>query len=224
MFFSPPTFLLLPNPCKTSAFRLVYHLLCSAFPAHVTLPSFLILTGLFAVHMHSSLPILSCQPHNLSPLRLHYPVIQSLVQFPIFPLVAQIIYYKMGHVRYGLFPYFVQPPVMWHHTWSWIHTFHSYFLMCGLAGFAHETYIFNRLTPNDPYMGRTAPLTSKRCILYIYSTNIGTEYFNHALYSPSFFSSKCNLFHNANLFGFCIIHILYTGCANIKKIIPAPKG
>ena len=33
----------------------------------------------------------------------------------------------------------------------------------------------NRLTPNDPYMGRTAPLTSKCCILYIYSTNIGTE-------------------------------------------------
>ena len=25
----------------------------------------------------------------------------------------------------------------------------------------------NRLTPNDSYMGRTAPLTSKRCILYI---------------------------------------------------------
>ena len=46
---------------------------------------------------------------------------------------------------------------------------------------------FNRLTPNDPYMSRTAPLTSKRCILYIYSTNVGTEYFKHALYSPSFF-------------------------------------
>ena len=44
----------------------------------------------------------------------------------------------------------------------------------------------NRLTPNDPYMGRTAPLTSKHCILYIYSTNIGTEYFKHALYSPFF--------------------------------------
>ena len=44
----------------------------------------------------------------------------------------------------------------------------------------------NRLTPNDPYMGRTAPLTSKRCILYIYSTNTGTEYFKHALYSPFF--------------------------------------
>ena len=44
----------------------------------------------------------------------------------------------------------------------------------------------NRLTPNDLYMGRTAPLTSKRCILYIYSTNIGTEYSKHALYSPFF--------------------------------------
>jgi len=47
----------------------------------------------------------------------------------------------------------------------------------------------NRLTPNDPYMGRTAPLTSKRCISHIYSTNIGTEYFKHAVYS-SFFLFK----------------------------------
>jgi len=38
----------------------------------------------------------------------------------------------------------------------------------------------NPLTPNDPYSGRTAPLTSKRCILYIYSTSIGTEYFKHS--------------------------------------------
>ena len=36
---------------------------------------------------------------------------------------------------------------------------------------------FNPLTPKDPYRGRTAPLTHKRCILYIYSTNIGTDYF-----------------------------------------------
>ena len=82
---------------------------------------------------------------------------------------------------------------------------------------------FNRLRPNDPYMGRTAPLTSKRCILYVYSTSIGTEYFKHALYSP-FFSSKCSLFHNANLFGSCIIHILYTGCAKIKKNISCANG
>jgi len=33
----------------------------------------------------------------------------------------------------------------------------------------------NLLTPNDDYSGRTAPLTSKYCILYIYSTNVGTE-------------------------------------------------
>jgi len=44
----------------------------------------------------------------------------------------------------------------------------------------------NPLTPNDPYRGRTAPLTSKRCILYIYSRNIGTEYFKHGIYSPFF--------------------------------------
>ena len=70
---------------------------------------------------------------------------------------------------------------------------------------------------NDPYRGRTAPLTSKRCILYIYSTKIGTEYFKHGIYSPFFSSSKCNLFHNSNVFGSCIIHILYTGCAKIKR-------
>jgi len=49
--------------------------------------------------------------------------------------------------------------------------------------------LFNPLTPNDPYRGRTEPLTSKRCILYIYSTNIGTEYFKHGIYS-SFLSLK----------------------------------
>ena len=42
------------------------------------------------------------------------------------------------------------------------------------------------MTPNDHYSGRTAPLTSKRCILYIYSTNVGNEYFKHGIYSPFF--------------------------------------
>ena len=45
--------------------------------------------------------------------------------------------------------------------------------------------VINLSTPND-YSGRTAPLTSKCCILYIYSTNIGTEYFKHGIYSPVF--------------------------------------
>jgi len=80
---------------------------------------------------------------------------------------------------------------------------------------APENGCINPLTPNDHYSGRTAPLTSKRCILYIYLTNIGTEYFKHGIYSVFFFS-KCSLFHNStNLFGSCIIHILYTGCAKI---------
>ena len=42
------------------------------------------------------------------------------------------------------------------------------------------------LMPNDDYSSRTAPLTSKGCILYIYSTNIGTEYFKRGMYSPFF--------------------------------------
>ena len=75
----------------------------------------------------------------------------------------------------------------------------------------------NPLTPNDHYRGRTAPLTSKRCILYIYSTNIGTKYFKHGIHSPFFFLFKMQFVHNSNVFGSCIIHILYTGCAKIKK-------
>jgi len=46
--------------------------------------------------------------------------------------------------------------------------------------------LINLLAPNDDYSGRTAPLTSKCCILYIYSTNICTEYFKHGVYSPFF--------------------------------------
>jgi hypothetical protein len=48
--------------------------------------------------------------------------------------------------------------------------------------------VFNPLPPNDiyiyiyiyVYICRTAQLTSRRYILNIYSTNIGTEYFKHA--------------------------------------------
>jgi len=38
------------------------------------------------------------------------------------------------------------------------------------------------------------------------------------VYTLRFFSSsKCSLFRNSNIFDSCIIHILYTGCAKIKK-------
>jgi len=55
-----------------------------------------------------------------------------------------------------------------------------------LAGCPRQ--LINPLTPNDHNSGRTAPLTSKRSILYIYSTNIGTEYFKHGIYSQFFLS------------------------------------
>jgi len=46
--------------------------------------------------------------------------------------------------------------------------------------------LINPLTSNEHYSGRTAPLTSKLSISYIYSTNIGTEYFKNGIYSPFF--------------------------------------
>ena len=67
-------------------------------------------------------------------------------------------------------------------------------------------HVLNLLTPNDPYMGRTAPLTSKRCILYIYSTNIGTEYFKHALYSPFFSLQNAVCFIMLT----CLVPVLFT--------------
>ena len=87
--------------------------------------------------------------------------------------------------------------------------------------FSYHILTFSRLMT---YICRTSPLTSRCCILYTYSTNIRTEYFKHATHSPFFSSSKCHLFHNAIFFGFCIIHILNTGCAKIEKKIPAPRG
>ena len=80
------------------------------------------------------------------------------------------------------------------------------------------------MTPNDPYRGRTAPLTSKRFILFIYSTNIGTEYFKRGIYAP--------FFHLQNAVCFIIltylVPVLFTfyiqNVPKLKKIIPAPEG
>ena len=60
------------------------------------------------------------------------------------------------------------------------------------------------MTPNDPYSGRTAPLTSKRCILYMYSTNTGTEYFKHGTFIILTYLVP-------------VLFTFYIQCAKIKK-------
>ena len=64
----------------------------------------------------------------------------------------------------------------------------------------------NHLAPNDPYMIRTALLTSKLCILYIFSTNVGTEYFKHALCSPFFSLQNAVCFIMLT----CLVPVLFT--------------
>jgi hypothetical protein len=75
-----------------------------------------------------------------------------------------------------------------------------------------------------PSRCRTAPLTSKRFILYMYSNNIATEYFKHGIYSPFFPLQNVVCFIILTylfpvLFTFYIQDVL-----KLKKIIPAPKG
>ena len=69
------------------------------------------------------------------------------------------------------------------HSWSSMRRFGS------LLRFYHQVetlWSVKSLTPNDHYSGKTAPLTSQRFMLHIYSTNIGTEYFKQGIYSPYF--------------------------------------
>jgi len=82
----------------------------------------------------------------------------------------------------------------------------------------------NPLTPNDPYSRRIAPLTSKRFILYIYSTNIGTEYFKHGIHSPFLSLQNAVCFIILTYF-LPVLFIFYIQCVlKFKKIISAPNG
>jgi len=75
----------------------------------------------------------------------------------------------------------------------------------------------NPLMPNNDYSGHTTPLTSKRCSLYIYSTNIGTEYFKHGIYSPFFPLQNAVCFINLTY----LVPVLFTfyieGVLKLKK-------
>ena len=50
---------------------------------------------------------------------------------------------------------------------------------------------------------------------FIFIQQISVLNILNMLHNLHFFSSKCRLFHNVTLFGFCITHILNTGCAKI---------
>ena len=50
----------------------------------------------------------------------------------------------------------------------------------------HGQTNINHLTPKGHFSGRTAPLTYRCCIFFIYSTDGRTEYFKHAAYSQCF--------------------------------------
>ena len=58
---------------------------------------------------------------------------------------------------------------------------------------------------------------------FIFIQQISVLNILNMLYNLHFFPSKWRLFHKATLFGFCVTHILNTGCAKIKKKIRRHK-
>ena len=73
----------------------------------------------------------------------------------------------------------------------------------------------NPLKTKDLKRRRNAQLTFRCCILYIFSTNMHTEYFKLAAKSPCFFFFKMP-FISQCYFCFYIIEILNTECAKIE--------
>jgi hypothetical protein len=63
---------------------------------------------------------------------------------------------------------------------------HSKVLLSSTNPVPTHPHPLNHLMPNGHISGRTAPLTYRCYIFFIYSTNIHTEYFKHAAHTPFF--------------------------------------
>jgi len=87
----------------------------------------------------------------------------------------------------------------------------------GFTFIGKSRHFINPLMPNNHYSGRTAPLTSKHCILYIYSTNTGTEYFKNGINSLFFSLQNAVCF----IILMYLVPVLFTfyiqGVPNLKK-------
>jgi hypothetical protein len=96
---------------------------------------------------------------------------------------------------------------------------------CGKIGkSAGEMLALNTFKTRASYIqdGRTATLQMLHFI-YIFATNISTEYFKHAAHSP-FFSSKCSLFRNATVLVLVLFKFYVQGVLKFKCKIRVPKG
>ena len=97
-----------------------------------------------------------------------------LLYFLLLPINIETFWSNAAHV---LVDFVVFPPAHGRSVtdfWGW--DAHEAQLCCpddvsGDIGGCSVRRALNLLTPNDDYSGRTASLTSKRCILYIYSTH-----------------------------------------------------
>jgi hypothetical protein len=141
---------------------------------------------------------LSISPSHL-PLLLHFCHLAKTHWHTIRSSIATAVIISMDRLPLVYFPnilcyfhYFLSPliilEVMWVRTknyechsktplWA---TTHPILLHNVYKGNLLGPEKINPLLPNDIYIYHTAPLTSRCCILNVYSTNIRTEYFKHA--------------------------------------------